>query len=106
MQTARRTVPVRTCVGCRQRDRRADLLRVVAVSGRVVPDPGRRVPGRGASVHLDPRCVSLALRRGALPRALRVSGPLDTEELLAYVSGAERRAGRGSGESRQGGKPE
>ena len=41
--------PVRTCVGCRARERSTELLRVVAVDGVVVPDPGTasRVGGRG-----------------------------------------------------------
>jgi hypothetical protein len=31
--------PVRTCVGCRGRAAKTDLLRVVADGGRLVPDP-------------------------------------------------------------------
>jgi len=74
---ARLPGPVRTCVGCRERSARAALLRVVAVGDRLVPDPGGRLPGRGASVHPDPRCVDLAEKRRAFPRALRLAGPLD-----------------------------
>jgi uncharacterized protein len=80
--------PVRTCVGCRERAARADLLRVVAVEGRLVPDPARRLPGRGASVHPDPRCVDLAERRRAFPRALRLPGPLDVTPVRDLVSGS------------------
>jgi uncharacterized protein len=78
---------VRTCVGCRERAARADLLRVVVVEGRLVPDPARRLPGRGASVHPDPRCVDLAVRRRAFPRALRLPGPLDASEVTELVTG-------------------
>jgi uncharacterized protein len=77
--------PVRTCVGCRERAARTDLLRVVVVEGRLVPDPRRRLPGRGASVHPDPHCVDLAVRRRAFPRALRLPGPLDAGDVLAAV---------------------
>ena len=70
-------VPVRTCVGCRERAARTDLLRVVADGDRLVPDPARRLPGRGASVHPDLACVDLADKRRAFPRALRLQGPLD-----------------------------
>ncbi|CAM2901146.1 YlxR family protein [Prescottella defluvii] len=78
--------PVRTCVGCRQRELAADLLRVVARedgSGGFVltPDPRRRLPGRGAWLHLDPKCLADAVRRRAFGRALRVSGSLDSSEL-------------------------
>ena len=67
--------PVRTCVGCRQRAAKADLLRVVlderGAGREVVPDPGGRLPGRGAHLHPTPDCLQLALRRRAFTRALR-----------------------------------
>lgn len=69
--------PVRTCVGCRGRAAQTDLLRVVAVSGAGVPDPGRRLPGRGAYLHPDLQCLERAERRRSLARALRAPGPLD-----------------------------
>lgn len=84
----RRAAPVRTCVGCRERAAAAELLRVVAVDGSVVPDPARRLPGRGASVHRDPACLALAERRRAFVRALRVDGALDTGPLHRFVAEA------------------
>jgi len=84
-QTARRKGPVRTCVGCRERADRASLLRVVAVDGVLVVDPGRRLPGRGASVHPDPVCVDLADKRRAFVRALRLAGPLDVTPVRQHV---------------------
>jgi predicted RNA-binding protein YlxR (DUF448 family) len=82
--------PVRMCVGCRDREVRSVLLRVVAgeVDGAwsVVPDPRRVLSGRGASLHLDPGCLGLAERRRAFPRALRRSGPLDLVALREYVA--------------------
>ena len=84
---------VRTCLGCRQRAARHELLRVVATdqgSGlTVVPDPGRRLPGRGASLHPRSECLALALRRRAFPRALRVTGKLATGPLEEYVAAFE-----------------
>ena len=77
--------PVRTCVGCRQRAPAADLLRVVARDGSVLPDPGRRLPGRGAHLHPDRACLDLAERRRAFPRALRVGGPLDATAVRAVL---------------------
>lgn len=77
--------PQRTCVGCRERTSAADLLRVVVVEGVAVPDPRRRLPGRGASVHPDVECLTLALRRRAFVRALRATGPLDTTGLEEFV---------------------
>ncbi len=70
--------PVRTCVGCRQRTAKRELLRVTAGSdaaGRqaVVPDPTATAPGRGAHLHPTPECYDLAVRRKAFARALRIS---------------------------------
>ncbi|WP_420123047.1 YlxR family protein [Nakamurella sp.] len=70
--------PTRTCIGCRQKCRAVELLRVVAVAGVVTPDPRRRLPGRGAWLHPDPGCLDMAERRRAFGRAFRVSEHLDT----------------------------
>lgn len=106
--------PVRTCIGCRQRATAAELLRVVVAPGAigkaakrsespearspsdqlgggpvalpVVPDTRRRIPGRGAWLHPDPRCVALAERRRAFARALRVPGPVDPAAVSEYVA--------------------
>lgn len=78
--------PVRTCVGCRTATLSTELLRVVAVDGALVPDPGRRLPGRGAWLHARPECLRTAVRRRAFPRALRVPGPLDVEPVRVYLS--------------------
>ena len=71
--------PVRTCVGCRARASKAELLRVARTPDGVRTDPEAVAPGRGAYVHRDPGCIEAALRRGALARALRMG--LDQEEL-------------------------
>ncbi|GAA4229155.1 hypothetical protein GCM10022254_20970 [Actinomadura meridiana] len=76
-----RTVPVRTCVGCRGHSVKSDLLRLVVVEGVIVPDPHGRLPGRGAHLHPDLACLELAERRRAFPRAFRLPGPLDGEAL-------------------------
>ena len=80
---------VRTCVGCRGRAARHELLRVVVAddgTGPVlVPDPGRRLPGRGANLHPTPDCLAQALRRRAFARALRVPGSLAGGQVQEYV---------------------
>jgi len=77
--------PVRTCVGCRERAPKQELLRVVAGDGTLVPDPAGRAPGRGAHLHPTPECLALALRRRAFVRALRVTDGLAPEALTTYV---------------------
>ncbi|HEX6196742.1 MAG TPA: YlxR family protein [Jiangellaceae bacterium] len=86
----------RTCVGCRSRADKSDLLRVVAVvdtsqlatepkgagrAGQVVPDVRGRLPGRGAYLHRDRGCLDLAERRRAFTRALRLAAPPDLTAL-------------------------
>ena len=81
--SGRLTEPVRTCIGCRERAQRRDLVRIVASRGssdqliRVVPDSGETLPGRGAHLHPDVQCLDQAKRRRAFGRALRVEGALD-----------------------------
>jgi predicted RNA-binding protein YlxR (DUF448 family) len=93
---ARRSLPtlpvpvVRTCVGCRVRAAKSDLLRVVSRDGDVVPDPRAQLPGRGAYLHLSRECFEQAERRRSFARALRLPGPLATGplgEFLAQVCG-------------------
>ncbi|WP_299958045.1 YlxR family protein [uncultured Modestobacter sp.] len=81
------SIPVRTCVGCRRRAPVTELLRVVVRDGGLTPDPRRRLPGRGASLHPTPECLQAAVRRRALPRALRSSTQLETGALEAHVLG-------------------
>ncbi|MDN5743832.1 MAG: YlxR family protein [Nocardioidaceae bacterium] len=69
--------PVRTCIGCRRRAAKSELLRVTAGSGAqdravLVPDPKGTAPGRGAHLHPTSGCYDLAVRRKAFSRALRL----------------------------------
>lgn len=79
-------VPARTCLGCRSRDDRSALLRVVAREGRAVPDPSASLPGRGAWVHPTSACVEAAVKRKAFGRALRTDSGLATDDVLAAVA--------------------
>jgi predicted RNA-binding protein YlxR (DUF448 family) len=64
------STPMRTCVGCRRRRPKAELLRLVRrADGRV--DADARGPGRGAYVCADRDCAERALRPGRLAHAFR-----------------------------------
>ena len=78
--------PVRTCVGCRVRAAKSDLLRVVGRGTEVLPDPQARLPGRGAYVHPSQTCFEQAQRRRAFGRALRLPGPAMTAVLGQYLA--------------------
>lgn len=84
--------PIRTCIGCRRTDHRADMLRIVLRDGqppRVIPDPGARLPGRGAWLHSSENCLARAQRIRAFARAFRVRGEIDTSEVDTDVLGSK-----------------
>ncbi len=85
-----RREPERTCVGCREKERKAGLLRIVR-SPDDVPrvDPSGSASGRGAYVHRSRDCVRVALAKGALARALRTGlGPEEAARLGREIEGA------------------
>lgn len=65
--------PRRTCVGCRTTRAKPELVRITATPDGVRIDPDQRLPGRGAYVCPDPRCLAHIERAGGhtLRRALR-----------------------------------
>ena len=71
--------PVRTCVGCRRKAPKSELLRLTW-NGALVIDVEQVQPGRGAYLHRDRTCLEQAARRRAVARALRV-GSVDLDEL-------------------------
>jgi uncharacterized protein len=91
--------PVRTCIGCRQRAAKRELVRVtirVDDQGRsaVVVDARGTAPGRGAHLHPTTACYELAVRRKAFARALRwqqrgAPGALESAGVAAYLAGRE-----------------
>ncbi|MCM2578915.1 YlxR family protein [Streptomyces meridianus] len=87
-----RACPERTCVGCRERAAKADLLRVVLVDGECLLDQRGTLPGRGAYVHPVTACLDQAVRRRAFLRAFRTRGPLGTTELRLRVEQAGQSA--------------
>ncbi|WP_299533172.1 YlxR family protein [uncultured Streptomyces sp.] len=84
-RTLARACPERTCVGCRERAVKSELLRIVVDEGACVPDPRGTLPGRGAYVHPASECLGLAVRRRAFPRAFKAKGPFDTSALERFV---------------------
>ncbi|MDA1365268.1 YlxR family protein [Glycomyces algeriensis] len=77
-------------MGCRRRASAGELLRVVVQRSegslnRLVPDPQRRLSGRGAHVHHDLNCLEQAVRKRAFARALRIEGAADVGAVRAHV---------------------
>lgn len=79
----RNRVPIRTCVSCRWKAAKRELLRVVAsADGAVLADETSRLNGRGAYLCADCRAAPAALRRGRLEYALRTKITEDKWNLL------------------------
>jgi uncharacterized protein len=91
--------PVRTCIGCRRRVPRSELLRVVTFDNdsvnAVTVDVRRRMAGRGAWLHPDRSCLAIAVKRKAFNRAFKSA--VDVSEVESYFSAAD--AAGPSGES-------
>lgn len=87
-----RSVPIRTCVGCREVTSAKFLVRTVvsrgevAESGILVVDVRGDHPGRGAWIHPQRRCIDLAVKRAAFGRALRFQHlTVRTEQLIREI---------------------
>ena len=79
--------PTRTCLGCRQRRPKRDLVRLVRrADGLVVVDASG--PGRGAYVCAEPGCVERVLKAGRLGHAFRAACRLDEGLELSVLAAA------------------
>ncbi len=96
MGTSERDKPSRRmCAGCGTRTEAAELVRLVVGPSApfVAVDLGRRLGGRGVSVHPKKACIRSAALRGGLARALRGVAQVEPESLeRMIVQQFERRA--------------
>lgn len=69
-------IPMRQCMGCRERKPKKELVRVVrSPEGTVSVDLRGKAPGRGAYICPDPECLKKAAKSRALERNLEVEIP-------------------------------
>jgi hypothetical protein len=80
--------PVRTCVGCRQRGNRSDLIRIANFQGNLSVDSEKRLHGRGSWLHPKGSCLETAVERKAFVRAFR--GKADLEQVTDLVKQIEQ----------------
>jgi len=91
-QPRKKHVPERTCIACRVRSSKRELIRVVRLADgdkerRVAVDETGKQKGRGAYLCRQPACWTVALKRGSLNRALRTTlTPADVAALEAYAA--------------------
>ena len=77
-------IPMRRCMGCRERKPKREMLRVVrSPEGTVSLDFRGKAPGRGAYVCPNPECLKKAVRSKALERNLEVPIPPEVLERLS-----------------------
>lgn len=77
--------PMRTCLGCRQRRPKAEMVRLVRrADGRVTA--AATASGRGAYVCADPECVERGLKAGRLAHAFRRPSEADPSVMKTVVS--------------------
>lgn len=65
---------------------KAELLRLVSRGTAVVPDQRAVLDGRGAYLHQDADCLTLAKRKRAFSRALRIGGFVDISEVEQFLA--------------------
>ena len=69
-------IPMRQCMGCRERKPKKELVLVVrSPEGTVSVDLRGKAPGRGAYICPDPECLKKAVKSRALERNLEVEIP-------------------------------
>ena len=71
-------IPMRQCMGCRERKAKKEMIRVVRTTeGTVSLDFSGKLNGRGAYVCPDMECLKKAMKSKALDRCLEVTIPED-----------------------------
>ena len=70
-------IPVRKCVACGARKSKIELLRIVKNKDQILIDPRGDLPGRGAYLCPDDRCINQAEKQGILKEELKTSIPED-----------------------------
>ena len=82
-------IPMRQCLGCRERREKRQMIRVVrCTDGSVSQDFSGKLNGRGAYICPDLECLKKAQKSKALDRSLEVAIPEDVyDRLLKEMEG-------------------
>ena len=65
-------IPKRMCVACREMKEKNELFKVVYKESAVIDESGK-LPGRGAYVCKNMKCITLAEKKGGFQRAFKVN---------------------------------
>ena len=90
MEKKVKKIPMRQCVGCRERKSKREMIRVVReTDGNVRLDFSGKLNGRGAYLCPDPQCLQKAIKSKALDRNLEVTIPEEVyTRLTAEMEGS------------------
>lgn len=87
MSRRNKHAPQRTCVACRQRRDKRDLVRLVQIANGIVEvDISARKPGRGAYLCPKKNCWEVGLKQNHLERALRTKLSANNRQALMDYS--------------------
>ncbi|NMA92395.1 MAG: YlxR family protein [Firmicutes bacterium] len=79
----KRRVPLRTCVGCREKKSKRELIRIVRTpAGEVTVDLTGKQSGRGAYICPRVACLEKAIKGRRLEKNLRVPITLEVIDTL------------------------
>lgn len=79
-------IPQRTCVGCREKKEKKELIRIVKnKEGEIAVDKTGKMQGRGAYICDNPDCLEKAIKSKALERTLEIQIPQEIYENLRGV---------------------
>ena len=89
--TKRKHVPLRSCVVCRNKRPKRQLIRIVRTTGGMVQvDVSGKTNGRGAYLCSEPACWVGGVTRGKLSQALKTEIKESTRErLITFAPGRE-----------------
>jgi predicted RNA-binding protein YlxR (DUF448 family) len=80
-------IPQRTCIACRQKSDKKDLIRLVRTgNGNAEVDLSAKKPGRGAYLCPQKDCWEIGLKRNHLEHALRTKLSDDNRQVLLEYS--------------------
>lgn len=74
MNIEKRKKPIRTCLGCKQKSEKLNLIRIVRTqNSKVEIDKSGRANGRGGYICLTNQCIDKALKKKLIDKALKVN---------------------------------
>ncbi|MDD6154882.1 MAG: YlxR family protein [Eubacteriales bacterium] len=75
-------VPERTCIGCREKKPKTEMIRIAFYEGSLSVDRTGKAKGRGVYICDDPDCRAKAKKTNALQRAFRTGFDKETVDRI------------------------